>query len=80
MLKAPDHRTATVDVQTPKLSGCYADESYKLFSKVDVEEVSPEEARRLRDRYIEWILPFLCIGYDLISIEKQGVSTVKDWS
>jgi hypothetical protein len=42
--------------------------------------VSPEEARRLRDKYIEWILPFLCIGYDLISIEKQGVSTVKDWS
>jgi hypothetical protein len=75
--KAPDHETATVDVQTPKLSGRYADESYKLFSKVDVEEASPEEARRLRNKCIKWILPFLCVGYHLMYVDKQTVSTAE---
>jgi hypothetical protein len=75
--KAPDHETATVDVQTPKLSGRYADESYKLFSKVDVEEASPEEAGRLRNKCIRWILPFLCVGYHLMYVDKQTVSTAE---
>jgi hypothetical protein len=75
--KAPDHETATVDVQTPKLSGRYADESYKLFSKVDVEEASPEEAGRLRNKCIRWILPFLCVGYRLMYVDKQTVSTAE---
>ncbi|RFU79420.1 major facilitator superfamily domain, general substrate transporter [Trichoderma arundinaceum] len=49
-----------------KLSDHAADESYKLFSKVQVSDPTPEEARRIRNKCLWRILPFLCIGYHLM--------------
>lgn len=74
MSRTTDNETPVVNIETPKLSGRYADESYKLFSKVDIQEASPEEAKRLRNKCIKWILPFLCIGYHLMYVDKQTVS------
>jgi hypothetical protein len=58
----------------PRLPDRYADESYKLFSKVHVSEPSLDEAIKIRNKCIRWILPFLCIGYHLMFIDKQTVS------
>jgi hypothetical protein len=60
-------------VNAPKLPDRYADESYKLFSQVSVEPPTPEVARRIRNKCIRWILPFLCIGYHLMYVDKQTV-------
>lgn len=57
----------------PKLPDRLADESYKLFSKVQVTEPTPEEARRIRNKCLWRILPFLCIGYHLMYVDKQTV-------
>ncbi|KAM3470125.1 hypothetical protein MY5147_006608 [Beauveria neobassiana] len=51
----------------PKLPDRYADESYKLFSEVKVTDPTPEEAIRIRNKLLWRIVPFLCIGYHLIS-------------
>ena len=59
----------------PRLPDRYADESYKLFSKVQVEEPTPEEARIIRNKCLWRILPFLCIGYHLMYVDKQTVCT-----
>ncbi|KAF2159170.1 hypothetical protein M409DRAFT_71184 [Zasmidium cellare ATCC 36951] len=56
---------------TPKLPEKFADESYKLFSKVQVDDPSPTEAVRLRNKCVRWILPFLCAGYHLMYVDKQ---------
>lgn len=56
---------------TPKLAEKFADESYKLFSKVQVDEPSPKEAKLIRNKCIRWILPFLCFGYHLMYVDKQ---------
>lgn len=58
----------------PKLPDRYADESYKLFSQVKVQAPTPEEASRIQKKLIRWILPFLCVGYHLMYVDKQTVS------
>jgi hypothetical protein len=55
----------------PVLPQRYADESYKLFSKVQVNDPTPEEARVIRNKCLWRILPFLCIGYHLMYVDKQ---------
>lgn len=62
-----------VEVDIPKLPDRYADESYKLFSKVKVEPPTPEQAQIIRNKCIRWILPFLCVGYHLMYVDKQTV-------
>lgn len=57
----------------PRLSDRSADESYKLFSKVQVADPTPEEARRIRNKLLWRILPFLCVGYHLMYVDKQTV-------
>jgi hypothetical protein len=74
-----DHQVITSpDVDTsldtaPKLPSRYADESYKLFSKVQVADPTAEEAKRIRNKCLRRILPFLCIGYHLMYMDKQTV-------
>ena len=65
--------SSEVELATPKLPDRFADESYKLFSQVTVEPPTPEEARRIRNKCIRWILPFLCLGYHLMYVDKQTV-------
>ncbi|KAL7782936.1 MFS general substrate transporter [Trichoderma ceciliae] len=60
---------------TLKLSDCSADESYKLFSRVQVSDPTPEEARRIRNKCLWRILPFLCIGYHLMYVDKQTLGS-----
>lgn len=57
----------------PTLPDRYADESYKLFSQVHVAEPTPEEALKIRNKCLWRILPFLCIGYHLMYLDKQTV-------
>jgi hypothetical protein len=57
----------------PKLPDRFADESYKLFSKVQVTDPTAEEARQIRNKCLRRILPFLCIGYHLMYMDKQTV-------
>ncbi|USW56706.1 Putative major facilitator superfamily, MFS transporter superfamily [Septoria linicola] len=68
-------RSTTVPVKdetaTPKLAEKFGDESYKLFTKVQVDDPSPKEARLIRNKCVRWILPFLCIGYHLMYVDKQ---------
>ncbi|RSL42315.1 hypothetical protein CEP54_015522 [Fusarium duplospermum] len=64
-----------VQVDTPKLPDRYADESYKLFSQVKVDPPTPEEAQRIRNKCIRWILPFLCVGYHLMYVDKQTLGS-----
>lgn len=79
MSKAPNLTTDPVDTsnvaaaETAKLSERYADESYKLFSKVKVDEPTPGEAKKIRNKCVAWILSFLCIGYHLMYVDKQTV-------
>lgn len=81
MSKIIANATTSVDTAAPKLSDRYADESYKLFSKVEVAEPSPEEAKRIRNKCVKWILPFLCAGYHLMYVDKQTVSgaSASEW-
>lgn len=62
--------------QPPALPDRYADESYKLFSKVQVLDPTPEEARRIRNKCLWRILPFICIGYHVMYVDKQTVCVV----
>lgn len=63
-----------VSAETPlKLPDRYADKSYELFAKVQVENPSPEEARRIYKKLVWRILPFLCVGYHLMYLDKQTV-------
>jgi hypothetical protein len=64
-----------VAANTPVLPKRYADESYKLFSQVQVDDPTPEGARIIRNKCLWRILPFLCIGYHLMYVDKQTVST-----
>jgi hypothetical protein len=61
----------------PRLPDRYADESYKLFSKVQVSEPTLEESIRIRNKCVRWVLPFLCVGYHLMYVDKQTVSTTQ---
>lgn len=56
-----------------RLSDRLADESYKLFSTVHVSDPTAEEGRRIRNKCLWRILPFLCIGYHLMYVDKQTV-------
>ncbi|KAH8694305.1 allantoate permease [Talaromyces proteolyticus] len=58
-----------------KLPDRFADESYKLFSRVDVKEPTDDEARRIRNKCLWRILPFLCIGYHLMYVDKQTLGS-----
>ncbi|KAF2634651.1 MFS general substrate transporter [Massarina eburnea CBS 473.64] len=58
-----------------KLPDQYADESYKLFSQIKVQDPTPEQARRIQKKLIRWILPFLCVGYHLMYIDKQTLGS-----
>lgn len=57
----------------PKLPDQFADESFKLFSKIKATDPTPGEARRIRNKCLWRILPFLCIGYHLMYVDKQTV-------
>jgi len=59
--------------QLPKVPAQYADESYKLFSQIQVDDPTPEEARRIRNKCVKWILPFICVGYHVMYVDKQTV-------
>ncbi|KAJ5924588.1 hypothetical protein N7466_008775 [Penicillium verhagenii] len=60
---------------TPKVLDQYADESFKLLSKIQVTDPTPEEAKRIRNKCLWRILPFLCIGYHLMYIDKQTLGS-----
>lgn len=62
-----------VAIQLPKVPTQFADESYKLFSQIQVDDPTPEQARAIRNKCIKWILPFICIGYHIIYVDKQTV-------
>ncbi|KAK7721482.1 hypothetical protein SLS63_009596 [Diaporthe eres] len=59
------------EVAVPKLLDRYADESYKLLSQVKVEPPTPEEAERIRKKCVRWVIPFICLGYHLMYVDKQ---------
>ncbi|CAK1361717.1 putative transporter [Cercospora beticola] len=59
------------DAVPPKLPARYADESYKLFSKVQADEPTEAEAKIIRNKCVRWVLPFLCVGYHLMYVDKQ---------
>jgi hypothetical protein len=61
-------------VAVPKLLDRYADESYRLLSSVKVEPPTPEEAERIRKKCVRWVIPFICLGYHLMYVDKQTVS------
>lgn len=65
--------TSVAAFQLPKVPTQYADESYKLFSQIQVDDPTPEEAKRIRNKCIKWILPFICIGYHVMYVDKQTV-------
>lgn len=60
-------------INTPKLPDQFADESFKLFSKIQVTDPTPEEAIQIRNKCLWRVLPFLCIGYHLMYVDKQTV-------
>lgn len=83
MAKVPGSTTEPVDADsaaaraTAKLTERYADESYKLFLNTKVDDPTPEEAKKIRNKCVTWILSFLCIGYHLMYVDKQTVSSGK---
>ncbi|KAJ6787508.1 hypothetical protein PWT90_02271 [Aphanocladium album] len=64
-----------VSSNAPKLPDRYADESYKLFSEVKVADPTPEEGIVIRNKLVWRILPFLCIGYHLMFVDKQTLGS-----
>ncbi|OAA72293.1 Major facilitator superfamily domain, general substrate transporter [Cordyceps fumosorosea ARSEF 2679] len=64
-----------VPASAPKLPDRYADESFRLFSEVKVTDPTPEEAVSIRNKLIWRILPFLCIGYHLMFLDKQTLGS-----
>lgn len=71
--KTVEQTSIEIPVEAPKLPDRLADASYKLFSQIKVEPPTVEEANRIRKKNIRWILPFLCIGYHLMYLDKQTV-------
>ena len=57
-----------------KVPARFADESFKLFSKIQVAEPTPKEAIAIRNKCLWRIIPFLCLGYHLMYLDKQTVS------
>lgn len=62
----------------PKLSDRFADESYKLLSQIKVDPPTPEQAERIRKKCVRWVIPFICLGYHLMYVDKQTVSMPRD--
>ncbi|KAL4760338.1 major facilitator superfamily domain-containing protein [Aspergillus foveolatus] len=60
-----------------KVPAQFADESFKLFSKIQVAEPTPKEAIVIRNKCLWRIIPFLCIGYHLMYVDKQ--TTQYNW-
>lgn len=56
-----------------KVPAQFADESFKLFSKIQVSDPTPEEATAIRNKCLWRIIPFLCVGYHLMYVDKQTV-------
>ena len=55
----------------PSVPAKFADESFKLFASIGpVEDSTPEEARRIKRRATLIVLPFLCVGYHLMSVRE----------
>lgn len=80
--KAPFETTTSSEdgesaVVVPKLLDRYADESYKLLSQVKVEPPTPEEVERIRKKCVRWVIPFICLGYHLMYVDKQTVSDLQ---
>jgi hypothetical protein len=71
--KSPSTQTV-IDIQLPKVPTQFADESYKLFAQIQVDDPTPDEARAIRNKCIKWILPFICVGYHIMYVDKQTVS------
>lgn len=65
--------SSDLGVDAPQLPSRFADESFKLFSKVKVSDPTPEEAREIKKKLVRRILPFLCVGYHLMYVDKQTV-------
>jgi hypothetical protein len=62
-------------VQVPRVPTQFADGSYKLFSEIgQIDDPTLEEARIIRNKCIKWILPFICVGYHVMYVDKQTVS------
>ncbi|CAG8931401.1 unnamed protein product [Penicillium salamii] len=59
----------------PKVPDQFADESFKLFSKIQVTDPTPEQAAVIRNKCLWRILPFLCIGYHLMYVDKQTLGS-----
>ncbi|KAI1622995.1 MFS transporter [Exophiala viscosa] len=62
-------------VGVAKVPPRYADESFKLFSQVQVKDPTPEESLRIKKKLIWRIIPFLCVGYHLMYIDKQTLGS-----
>ena len=55
----------------PSVPAKFADESFKLFASLGpVEDPTPEEARGIKRRATLVVLPFLCVGYHLMSVRE----------
>ncbi|KZZ94378.1 Major facilitator superfamily domain, general substrate transporter [Moelleriella libera RCEF 2490] len=57
------------------VSDRYADESYKLFSRIQVTDPTADEGRRIRNKLIWRIAPLSCIGYFLMFTDKQTLGS-----
>ena len=69
-----DNVISVPTVEILKVPKQFADESYKLLSQIQVCDPTTEEAERIRNKCIKWILPFICIGYHIMYVDKQTVS------
>ncbi|KAL4995384.1 major facilitator superfamily domain-containing protein [Aspergillus recurvatus] len=58
-----------------KVPAQFADESFKLFSKIQVTDPTPHEAKTIRNKCLWRIIPFLCIGYHLMYVDKQTLGS-----
>ncbi|KAL4977142.1 major facilitator superfamily domain-containing protein [Aspergillus desertorum] len=58
-----------------KVPAQFADESFKLFCKIQVTDPTPEEAKTIRNKCLWRITPFLCIGYHLMYVDKQTLGS-----
>lgn len=73
-LLEPDSQTASSSAgPTLRLSDRLADESYKLFTTMHVPDPTPEESRQICNKCRWRLLPFLCIGYHLMYVDKHTV-------
>ncbi|KAJ5155997.1 Major facilitator superfamily domain general substrate transporter [Penicillium capsulatum] len=67
--------SAVIPNSAPKVPDQFADESFKLFSRIQATDPTPEEAQRIRNKCLWRILPFLCIGYHLMYVDKQTLGS-----